>query len=71
MISHRYDQAFVKDLKFGKVDSPNPAGHYQMGRALRLHIVAEGVETTLTKSGQIWQLRKDWSLHERDYRVAA
>ncbi len=39
------DQAFVKDLKLGKVDSPIMRAITGMGRALKLHIVAEGVET--------------------------
>ncbi|MDH5498784.1 MAG: GGDEF domain-containing phosphodiesterase, partial [Nitrospira sp.] len=41
----KIDQAFVKDLKLGKVDSPIMRAIIGMGRALKLHIVAEGVET--------------------------
>lgn len=41
----KIDQAFVKDLKLGKVDSPIMRAIIGMGRALNLHIVAEGVET--------------------------
>lgn len=41
----KIDQAFVKDLQLGKVDSPIMRAIIGMGRALKLHIVAEGVET--------------------------
>jgi diguanylate cyclase (GGDEF)-like protein/PAS domain S-box-containing protein len=41
----KIDQAFVTDLKIGKVDSPILRAIIGMGRALKLHIVAEGVET--------------------------
>ncbi len=41
----KIDQAFVKDLKLGKADSPIMRAIIGMGRALKLHIVAEGVET--------------------------
>ena len=41
----KIDQAFVKDLKLGKADSPIMRAIIGMGRALNLHIVAEGVET--------------------------
>ena len=41
----KIDQAFIKDLKLGKVDSPIIRAIIGMGRALKLHIVAEGVET--------------------------
>ena len=41
----KINQAFVKDLKVGKVDSPIVRAMIGMGRALQLNIVAEGVET--------------------------
>lgn len=41
----KIDQAFIKDLKLGKEDSPITRAIVGMGRALKLHIVAEGVET--------------------------
>jgi len=41
----KIDPAFVKDLKLGKVDSPIIRAIIGMGRALKLHLVAEGVET--------------------------
>jgi diguanylate cyclase (GGDEF)-like protein len=41
----KIDRAFVKDLKLGKVDSPIIRAIIGMGRALKLHILAEGVET--------------------------
>lgn len=41
----KIDQAFVKDLKLGTGDSPIMRAIIGMGRALKLHIVAEGVET--------------------------
>ncbi len=41
----KIDQAFIKDLKLGKEDSPIMRAIVGMGRALKLHIVAEGVET--------------------------
>jgi diguanylate cyclase (GGDEF)-like protein len=41
----KIDRAFVKDLKLGTVDSPIIRAIIGMGRALKLHIVAEGVET--------------------------
>ena len=41
----KINQAFVKDLKVGKVDSPIVRAIIGMGRALQLNIVAEGVET--------------------------
>ncbi|MDH4154495.1 MAG: EAL domain-containing protein [Nitrospira sp.] len=41
----KIDQAFIKDLKLGKGDSPIMRAIIGMGRALKLHIVAEGVET--------------------------
>lgn len=40
-----FDQVFVKDLNLGKVDSPIMRAIIEMGPALKLHIVAEGVET--------------------------
>jgi diguanylate cyclase (GGDEF)-like protein len=41
----KIDRAFIKDLKLGKGDSPIMRAIIGMGRALKLHIVAEGVET--------------------------
>lgn len=41
----KIDQAFVKDIELGKADSPIMRAIIGMGRALKLHIVAEGVET--------------------------
>lgn len=41
----KIDPAFVKDLKLGKVDSPIIRAIIGIGRALKLHVVAEGVET--------------------------
>jgi diguanylate cyclase (GGDEF)-like protein len=41
----KIDRAFLKDLKLGKVDSPVIRAIIGMGLALKLHIVAEGVET--------------------------
>jgi diguanylate cyclase (GGDEF)-like protein/PAS domain S-box-containing protein len=41
----KIDRAFLKDLTPGKGDSPIIRAIIGMGRALRLHIVAEGVET--------------------------
>ncbi|MBS0152294.1 MAG: EAL domain-containing protein [Nitrospira sp.] len=41
----KIDQAFIKDLKLGKEDSPITRAIVGMGRALKLHVVAEGVET--------------------------
>ncbi len=41
----KIDQAFIKDLKLGKEDSPITRAIVGMGRALKLHLVAEGVET--------------------------
>ncbi|NGZ95708.1 MAG: hypothetical protein CV089_06185 [Nitrospira sp. WS110] len=41
----KIDRAFVKDLQLGKSDSPIMRAIIGMGRALNLHIVAEGVET--------------------------
>ena len=41
----KIDRAFVKDIKLGKVDSPVMRAIIGMGRALKLHVVAEGVET--------------------------
>ncbi|MEQ1847904.1 MAG: EAL domain-containing protein, partial [Nitrospira sp.] len=41
----KIDRAFVKDLKLGTVDSPIIRAIIGMGRALKLHVVAEGVET--------------------------
>jgi EAL domain-containing protein (putative c-di-GMP-specific phosphodiesterase class I) len=41
----KIDRAFVKDLKLGMTDSPIMRAIIGMGRALKLHIVAEGVET--------------------------
>ena len=41
----KINQAFVKDLKVGKTDSPIVRAMIGMGRALQLNIVAEGVET--------------------------
>lgn len=41
----KIDQAFVKGLKLGEVDSPIMRAIIGIGRALKLHIVAEGVET--------------------------
>ena len=41
----KIDPAFIKDLKLGKVDSPIIRAIVGMGRALKMHVVAEGVET--------------------------
>jgi diguanylate cyclase (GGDEF)-like protein/PAS domain S-box-containing protein len=41
----KIDRAFVKDIKLGKIDSPITRAIIGMGRALKLHVVAEGVET--------------------------
>lgn len=41
----KINQAFVKDLKVGTVDSPIVRAIIGLGRALQLNIVAEGVET--------------------------
>ena len=41
----KIDRAFVKDLKLGTADSPIIRAIIGMGRALKLHVVAEGVET--------------------------
>jgi diguanylate cyclase (GGDEF)-like protein len=41
----KIDRAFVKDLKLGKVDSPIMRAIIGMGHALKLHVIAEGVET--------------------------
>jgi EAL domain-containing protein (putative c-di-GMP-specific phosphodiesterase class I) len=41
----KIDRAFIKDLKLGKEDSPIMRAIVGMGRALQLHLVAEGVET--------------------------
>ncbi len=41
----KINQAFVKDLQVGKVDSPIVRAIIGMGRALKLQIAAEGVET--------------------------
>jgi EAL domain-containing protein (putative c-di-GMP-specific phosphodiesterase class I) len=41
----KIDRAFIKDLKLGTVDSPIIRAIIGMGRALKLHVVAEGVET--------------------------
>ena len=41
----KIDRAFVKDITLGKVDSPIMRAIIGMGRALKLHVVAEGVET--------------------------
>lgn len=41
----KIDRAFLNDLTLGKGDSPIIRAIIGMGRALRLHIVAEGVET--------------------------
>lgn len=41
----KIDRAFVKDLQLGKADSPIMRAIIGMGRALKLRIVAEGVET--------------------------
>ncbi|MFO0700802.1 MAG: EAL domain-containing protein [Nitrospira sp.] len=41
----KIDQAFIKDLKLGKGDSPIMRAIIGIGRALKLQIVAEGVET--------------------------
>jgi diguanylate cyclase (GGDEF)-like protein len=41
----KIDRAFVKDIKLGKIDSPVMRAIIGMGRALKLHVVAEGVET--------------------------
>ena len=41
----KIDPVFVKDLKLGKVDSPIIRAIIGMGLALKLHVVAEGVET--------------------------
>ena len=41
----KIDRAFIKDLDLGKVDSPIIRAIIGMGQALKLHILAEGVET--------------------------
>lgn len=41
----KIDRAFIKDIKLGKIDSPIMRAIISMGRALKLHVVAEGVET--------------------------
>jgi diguanylate cyclase (GGDEF)-like protein/PAS domain S-box-containing protein len=41
----KIDRAFIKDLKLSKSDSPIIRAIIGMGRALKLHVVAEGVET--------------------------
>ena len=41
----KIDRMFVKDIKLGKGDSPIMRAIIGMGRALKLHVVAEGVET--------------------------
>jgi diguanylate cyclase (GGDEF)-like protein/PAS domain S-box-containing protein len=41
----KIDRSFVKDIKLGKIDSPIMRAIISMGRALKLHVVAEGVET--------------------------
>ena len=41
----KIDRAFIKDITLGKVDSPIMRAIIGMGRALKLHVVAEGVET--------------------------
>jgi EAL domain-containing protein (putative c-di-GMP-specific phosphodiesterase class I) len=41
----KIDRAFIKDIKLGKIDSPITRAIIGMGRALKLHVVAEGVET--------------------------
>ncbi|OQW33478.1 MAG: hypothetical protein A4E19_03525 [Nitrospira sp. SG-bin1] len=41
----KIDQAFIKDLQPGNIDSPIMRAIIGMGRTLKLHIVAEGVET--------------------------
>jgi diguanylate cyclase (GGDEF)-like protein len=41
----KIDRAFIKDIKLGKIDSPIMRAIIGMGRALKLHVVAEGVET--------------------------
>ncbi len=41
----KIDRMFVKDIKLGKGDSPIIRAIIGMGRALNLHVVAEGVET--------------------------
>lgn len=41
----KIDRAFVTDLKLSTSDSPILRGIIGMGRALKLHVIAEGVET--------------------------
>jgi diguanylate cyclase (GGDEF)-like protein len=41
----KIDRAFIKDIKLGTIDSPITRAIIGMGRALKLHVVAEGVET--------------------------
>jgi diguanylate cyclase (GGDEF)-like protein len=41
----KIDRMFIKDIKLGKIDSPIMRAIIGMGRALKLHVVAEGVET--------------------------
>jgi diguanylate cyclase (GGDEF)-like protein len=41
----KIDRAFIKDIKLGKIDSPIMRAIIGMGRELKLHVVAEGVET--------------------------
>lgn len=41
----KIDRAFVKDINLGKGDSPIMRAIIGMGQALKLHVVAEGVET--------------------------
>lgn len=41
----KIDRAFIKDIKLGKIDSPIMRAIIGMGLALKLHVVAEGVET--------------------------
>lgn len=41
----KIDRAFIKDLKPGKVDSPIMRAIIGMGQTLKLHVIAEGVET--------------------------
>jgi EAL domain-containing protein (putative c-di-GMP-specific phosphodiesterase class I) len=41
----KIDRMFIKDIKLGKGDSPIMRAIIGMGRALKLHVVAEGVET--------------------------
>jgi diguanylate cyclase (GGDEF)-like protein len=41
----KIDRMFIKEIKLGKGDSPIMRAIIGMGRALKLHVVAEGVET--------------------------